>query len=213
VTWVKLDDGFPESPKVIGLSDKAFRVHVRALCYCSQHLTDGWVPSAKALEWGAKSVAELIDARLWLPHVTGYAIHDFLDYNPSSESVKNERRKARERRANGGKRSGDVRANVMNPDPTRPDPTPKPPKAEPPSAVFDQGKWQHLLETLWTHGYVSEGAGALTWKFVMGCMHRYGVPVVDSALSDASLSDASPLGSSAKYFESICVRFSEAQSA
>jgi hypothetical protein len=217
MTWVKIDDGFPENPKVVGLSDRAFRVHVRALCYASQHLTDGFIPAAKAKEWGTKHVADLVRAGLWkvCEQPTGYFIHDFLDYNPSREEIESQRRV----RSDAGRHAARMRwakddapntyPHVDAPDPTRPDPTPKPPKAEPPSAVFDQGKWQHLLETLWTHGYVSEGAGALTWKFVMGCMHRYGVPVVDSALSDATLSDAAPLGSSAKYFESICVRFAE----
>jgi hypothetical protein len=128
VTWVRLDDGFPTHPKVIGLTDGAFRAHVSGLCYAGQHLTDGFVPGGYVKD---KAALELVERRLWSidDQRLGYIIHDFLDWNPSRDKVTTERRKAVERRAKGGQRSGDVRANATNPDPTRPDPTPNP-KAE-----------------------------------------------------------------------------------
>ena len=45
MSWTKLDDLFPGHPKVITLSDSAFRLHVTALCYCASQLTDGFIPS------------------------------------------------------------------------------------------------------------------------------------------------------------------------
>lgn len=85
----------------------------------------------------------------------------------------------------------------------------KTPAAEAAVESFDAGKWQHLLDKLHDRGYVATGRGALTWKMLMRLRIKYGARVVDSALSDASLSDAAPLGSSSAYFESICVRFAE----
>lgn len=114
MSWVRIDDGFATHPKIAELSDRAFRAHVEALCYCAQHLTDGKVPGALARSLGKRSVDELTGGGLWEQNGVGYVIHGYLDYNPSREQVEDERRKARERRANagrnGGVRSGEVRA-------------------------------------------------------------------------------------------------------
>ena len=87
--WVRLDDRFPDNPKVEMLTDRAFRLHIRGLCYCSEHLTDGGVPRTVARRWGSpKSFLELFTARLWDDGVDGrYHIHDYLEYNPSREQV------------------------------------------------------------------------------------------------------------------------------
>lgn len=42
--WCKLYATFSTDPKVIGLSDKAFRRYVDAMCYCTLHETDGLFP-------------------------------------------------------------------------------------------------------------------------------------------------------------------------
>lgn len=134
MTWVKLDDGFADHPKVVTLSDKAFRCLVRAYCYCGRYDTDGLLPVGFM---APKYEDELVAAGLL--DRPGYgeraSVHDYLTYNPSREQVEEERRKARERRAKGGRGSGDVRANDINPDPTRPLPDPKDAesKAAPPS--------------------------------------------------------------------------------
>ena len=41
MTWLRIDDAMVDHPKIIGLSDGAFRLHITALCYCARHLTDG----------------------------------------------------------------------------------------------------------------------------------------------------------------------------
>jgi hypothetical protein len=43
MTWIKLDDNFPDHIKVTDLSDKAFRLYITLLCYCNRLLTDGYV--------------------------------------------------------------------------------------------------------------------------------------------------------------------------
>lgn len=49
--WCKLYATFATDPKVIGLSDRAFRAYVEAMCYATLHETDGayYWPQAKVL--------------------------------------------------------------------------------------------------------------------------------------------------------------------
>ena len=96
MTWVKLDDAFGDHPKILGLSDSAFRLHVLSLCYCARYLTDGNVPSAFLRGHGA-DVDELWHAGLWFQGDDGFEIHDYLAYNPSREDVRHERERVAER--------------------------------------------------------------------------------------------------------------------
>ncbi len=105
MTWLKIDDRFAEHPKVIGLSAQAFRLHVAGLCRCAAHLTDGRLterdvrvltPICGLTTW-KRYVNELISAGLWIVQPHGWSIKDYLDYNPSSVKVKEQReRHARE---------------------------------------------------------------------------------------------------------------------
>jgi hypothetical protein len=90
--WLRLDDRFPTHPKVLGLSDRAFRFHVMAMAWAAGNLTDGHVPR-KYGEADARSARELVKAGLWEQNGEGWVIHDWLDYNPAAEQVQ-ERRKA-----------------------------------------------------------------------------------------------------------------------
>ena len=94
MAWVRIEDTFPEHPKVLGLSADAFRLYVIGLCYASRYLTDGFVPALIVVR-SPRLVSELVDAGLWAPtgDDDGYAIHDYLVYQPSRVEVE-ERRKA-----------------------------------------------------------------------------------------------------------------------
>lgn len=85
MTWLKLDDEFPDHEKVVGLSDAAFRLHVRVLCWCAHRETDGMIAknAAEAMARNKRCVTELVSARLWELKGTHYEVHDFLKYNPS----------------------------------------------------------------------------------------------------------------------------------
>lgn len=98
--WVKLDDGFADNLKVGGLSDRAFRAHVEALCYCARNLTDGLIstPYVKRMRW-TRQATELQSAKLWDVDPEGYRIHDYLLYNPSRAQVMEDREIARRRSA------------------------------------------------------------------------------------------------------------------
>lgn len=89
MAWVRLDDQMPEHPKVEGLSDRAFRVYVEGIAYCSRTLSDGAIPATKAKKLGAtpRVVQELIEARLWHINGVGYLVNDYLKYNPPKATV------------------------------------------------------------------------------------------------------------------------------
>jgi hypothetical protein len=142
VTWLKIDDGFVENEKVDGVNDRSFRLHVAALCYCARNLTDGYL-SAKgvkvvcAVVAGSKRhVLALVAAGLWVPleELGTYEIKNFLDYNPTADEVKEERRKARERmkalRTRRSEERAGERASERSPErsgtPSRPVPLTKP---------------------------------------------------------------------------------------
>jgi hypothetical protein len=109
VTWLHVDDAMPEHPKIQGLSDAAFRLHIRGLAYCARLLTDGHVPEKVALQMlptrSRRALDQLVTDQIWHRENGGFEIHDYLDYNPSREHVL-AKRKAR---SEAGKRGNQAR--------------------------------------------------------------------------------------------------------
>ena len=107
MTYFRLDVDFCEHPKIMGLTDGAFRLHVRAMGYAKRLLTDGRIPVA----FPAKRVTieELVAADLWEEVQGGWVIHDWLEWNESRDEVEVKRAAAKDRMAR--VRSRDVRAN------------------------------------------------------------------------------------------------------
>lgn len=99
MAWSKLDDGMWSHPKFLGLSNAAVGVWAKALSWTAQQLTDGALPKAlkMVLRASDEDVAELVEAGLWDEAGTGWQIHDYLEFNPSRESVLAERAKGRDR--------------------------------------------------------------------------------------------------------------------
>jgi hypothetical protein len=100
--WVKLDDRFPSHRKIALLSDRAFRLHISAICWCAENLTDGRISDREltlvASVRGMKATAkQLEDAGVWDRVDGGWEIHDYLEYNPSRDQVIAERKKNAER--------------------------------------------------------------------------------------------------------------------
>lgn len=99
---LKVDDQFPTHTKVLGLSHRAFRLHVTALCYCAANLTDGLItrealPIVGAISGRGKALTdELERAKLWVPNAAGWTIHGYLDWNPSKDHVQEKRRVGKE---------------------------------------------------------------------------------------------------------------------
>jgi hypothetical protein len=103
--WVRLDDGYPEHPKVDQVGPLAAWLNVCAWAYCARNLTDGFVPGAQVsrlanVKQPDKLSQKLVAARLWECVEGGYQVHDYLAYNPSRAQVMKERDKASERARN-----------------------------------------------------------------------------------------------------------------
>lgn len=137
--WVRLEDTFPEHPKIDAAGGDAAWLHVCALAYCNRNTTDGFIATARLAQLSdrkspARLAARLVEVGLWEVEDGGWRIHDYLDYQPSKAAVEQDRENARNRmrrareqrtgsgnvRANNERSSEDVR--LTRPDPSRPDP-------------------------------------------------------------------------------------------
>lgn len=102
-TYIRVHDGLPDHPKVVGLSDKAFRVLIETWAWCSRYLTDGFVPQPAWAKLGsAKARKELIDAGLVIVRATGgVECHDYLSHQRSAGEVAELREKKKSAAAKG----------------------------------------------------------------------------------------------------------------
>jgi hypothetical protein len=137
MSWVRLDDQFADHPKVAGLSNDAFCLHVTAMCWTAKQQTDGKLPSRllSRLAWRcqdpATAAAELQAAGVWDKTPEGWEIHDFLVYNPTKEQAAELAAKRSEagkagataRWQSDGKSHGSVDGKTMPPSPS-PSPSP-----------------------------------------------------------------------------------------
>ncbi len=114
--WVRIDENAMDHPKIGALPDGAFRLWVQALAYCQKHLTDGYVSTLairRLLAYSPKRCATLTAAGLWDAAEGGIAVHDYLAWNDSRESVNAKRDAAKERmRSARDKRSREVLPNT-----------------------------------------------------------------------------------------------------
>jgi hypothetical protein len=98
MTWIKLDDTLPNNPKILPLSDKAFRLYIEGLCYANQYLTDGFLAQAvvNRLDSG-NACQELLEAGLWIEVESGKQIHDYCEHQTSRKVVEEKREQVRNR--------------------------------------------------------------------------------------------------------------------
>lgn len=145
MTWFRVDDGFPQHPKVLAIprKDRATAVGLWTLAggWCSAQLTDGHLASHMIDELGAsrRIASLLVQVGLWEAVEGGYRFHDWADWNPTRaqviadrEATRDRVRKFRDRKRNAVTppevTAGVTRYNGVSngpPVPTRPDPTPK----------------------------------------------------------------------------------------
>lgn len=109
--WLRFDNSTAENPKLVALSDRAFRLWFNACCYCSRNETDGIVPASLVVRLSRTgnrgAVEELVAAgRLEVVDADTYRIHDYLDHNPSRARLEKMRRDAKERTASWRTRNG-----------------------------------------------------------------------------------------------------------
>lgn len=102
MTWVKLDDTFPDHPKVIAVGPDAAWLYTCALCYASRHLTDGFiprdvVPRLTTLKRPDRLAARLVEEEMFEPGEKGWWIHNYDRKQRTKAQVEAERDAARTR--------------------------------------------------------------------------------------------------------------------
>lgn len=113
MTWVKIDDGFYQHPKLVRAGPVGMALQIAALCYCNRNLTDGYLPEEAVpllIAGGMEVVPKMLELGLWGEVVGGYRVHDYLEYQPSREQVEAARKANAERvrRWRNGSSNGDV---------------------------------------------------------------------------------------------------------
>lgn len=87
-TFIRLDEGYDEHPKIMPRSDAAFRAHIEAMCWASRHEGRYLIPKDVArIKWRPKVIAELVTARLLDEAGDAYEVHDYLDFNRSKDEI------------------------------------------------------------------------------------------------------------------------------
>jgi hypothetical protein len=131
VSWFRVDDRFYDHPKVLAAGNAAVGLWTRCGTWSSDHLTDGRIPYDVArLKGNKREIDGLLRSTLWVDNGTEYIMPDYLEFNPSSESVKARRAADAERQQRGRMSRRDTdRTSAVTPDgirasptPTRPDP-------------------------------------------------------------------------------------------
>lgn len=111
--WVRLDENFPDHPKMVAVGPLGRDLFVSTLCYCNRHLTDGFIPRAQLpllanyddhlLESDATlpgmpekvtvwQLAEaLISVGAWVTVDGGFRVHDYATYQPTRAEIQSER--------------------------------------------------------------------------------------------------------------------------
>jgi hypothetical protein len=104
--WARFEDDYLGNRKLTTLSTAAIALDMAAILFSSRELRDGFLSSSDVvlvtklihISRPKRVVLELIYANRWAAcDGGGYAIHDYLDYQPSREQVLAERAAAAER--------------------------------------------------------------------------------------------------------------------
>lgn len=118
MAWVRIDDEMYQHPSIMQAGALAFAMQVAGLCYCNRYLTDGFIPASVVpvlvnlgnyATW-QEVVASLIEHKIWEEVDGGYAIRNYLKYQPSREKVLAKRAKRSAAGRRGGLASAQARA-------------------------------------------------------------------------------------------------------
>jgi hypothetical protein len=109
--WARLDDGWYDHPKIVASGPYGMALHAWCISYCARHLTDGYLRKNVIPAWAKpQGVKALLEVGLMEEVPGGYAVHDFLDWNPSRQQVLEERAQAKIRMARFRERENVVQA-------------------------------------------------------------------------------------------------------
>lgn len=99
-TYSKINHAMYEHPKIVGLSDRAFRAYVESILYSGKHLTDGFLDERIVLRmWGAEAAAELCENDVnnpsWVRVTGGWQIYGYAERQTSRAQVDAQREQKR----------------------------------------------------------------------------------------------------------------------
>lgn len=95
MVWFKVDDDFFANAKVMLAGNAAAGLYVRCGTWSSKHLTEGFIPTKVAKDFGSPGeIRAIVRERLWVVQEDGYLMRDFLEYNPTKEQVEHVRKGA-----------------------------------------------------------------------------------------------------------------------
>lgn len=116
MSWLRLDDGFAEHPKLLELSDRQFRVWLRLLLYCARFRTGGVVTDVVLRHLRVKNelLSVFVSVSLLDENDGVFEVHDWNAYNPTDPS--NAERQARYRARQSEDRNGSRNADSNAPD-------------------------------------------------------------------------------------------------
>jgi hypothetical protein len=89
--WVRLDSTFPHNYKILDLVDsrkhRAINVYVFGLAYCGHQETDGHIPYKvlRSIHGTQRDADDLVEAGLWERNGEGWIVHDWGNYQASTE--------------------------------------------------------------------------------------------------------------------------------
>jgi len=110
-----------EHPKIIGLTDAAFRAIFEATFYSRRMLSDGFLDERIVLRKWGKEVAEELSTNdpvrpSWIPVEHGWQIHDFEKHHPLRAEIQAKKAAISELNSAKGKRSAEARRTKSEPD-------------------------------------------------------------------------------------------------
>jgi hypothetical protein len=96
MSWLKVDDGLSDHPKVIAAGGDAAWLFICGLCYVARQLTDGFIPAnvlgrLSDRKNPAKLAEKLVHVGLWERTDGGFRIHNYLKHNPTADEVRRRR--------------------------------------------------------------------------------------------------------------------------
>jgi hypothetical protein len=107
MSWACLDDQMTFNPKIVRAGNEVVGAWARMIAYSAAHLTDGVVPTSVADMIASKQLLQQMLQQGFVDvHADGYQVHDYLDFNPSAQEVKEKKRLRAEAGKRGGIKSG-----------------------------------------------------------------------------------------------------------
>lgn len=101
--YITVHNGMPDHPKIAGLSDGAFRLLMKAWCWCSLNETDGRIRAAVWKKMGTPKARKELLAELADDHGDYIEMHDYLEHQRSAAEIEALRDKRRAAGSLGGK--------------------------------------------------------------------------------------------------------------